>query len=753
MKHVFVFSLFLFLLQTVSAHNGSIRGSIFDAATRTPLVGVTVALDGPANARAYTDELGFYQFGSLPPGRYQVSMRYLGYRSATEQVEVRVDETTTVRTYLDVEPITLQNVDISPDPDVSRQTAQALDINLRPVATSQDILRMVPGLFIAQHAGGGKAEQIFLRGFDIDHGTDIALQVDGMPVNMVSHAHGQGYADLHFLIPETVERVQFAKGPYYADYGNLATAGHVGFQTKTALEKNFLTMQAGQFNTYRLAGGFKLLDKPEGARPQNAYLVTEYFFSDGYFDSPQAYNRFSTFLKFNTAVDANNYLSASLGAFTSRWDASGQVPDRAVRSGQIGRFGSIDDTEGGNTSRANLNLALSSLLNDGSLLKNRFFYSNYTFELYSNFTFFLNDPQNGDQIRQQEKRHLLGYSGSYSRTDRLGGTVWQTEAGVQFRYDASRNNELSHTVGRKTIAERRAFGDIDESNVAVYFDEKIRLGRYFTLNPGLRFDQFHFMYVDKLQPNYDRRIEAARLASPKLNAYFTPGDRVQIFALSGYGFHSNDTRVVVAQNGRDILPQALGYELGATVKVLPSLLATFSLWRLHLDQEFVYVGDEAVVEAGGKTTRQGFDLALRWQPAPWLFADADLNYAHARSDDAPEGENLIPLAAVWTSIGGLTIKLPNGLNGSLRYRYLGDRSANEDNSVAAPGYFLTDLVLNYTRPRFEVGITIQNLFDRDWNEAQFDTESRLFDEPDPVSEIHFTPGTPLSAVLRVGVFF
>ncbi|MFN0014811.1 MAG: TonB-dependent receptor [Saprospiraceae bacterium] len=753
MKHFLFFPLFLFFLNTLSGHNGSIRGSILEASTRAPLAGVAVTLKGSTGAQTYTDELGFYQFGSLPAGRYELNIRYLGYQGAIEQVDVRTDETSVVSTSLEVEPITLQNVDISPDPDISRQTVQALDISLRPVVTSQDILRMVPGLFIAQHAGGGKAEQIFLRGFDIDHGTDIALQVDGIPVNMVSHAHGQGYADLHFLIPETVNRVEFAKGPYYAGYGNLATAGHVGFQTKSALEKNFLAMQAGQFNTYRLAGGLNLLGKPNGPRTQNAYLVTEYFFSDGYFDSPQAYNRFSTFLKFNTAVDANNYLTASLSAFTSRWDASGQVPDRAVQTGQIGRFGSIDNTEGGNTSRANLNIALSSLLQDGSLLKSRFFYSNYTFELYSNFTFFLHDPLNGDQIRQQEKRNLIGYSGSYTRTDRIGGSTWQTEAGVQFRYDASHDNELSHTVGRKTILERRAFGDLNESNVAVYFDEKIQIGRFFSVNPGLRFDQFHFLYVDKLQANHDRRIETARLASPKLNAYFTPDDRVQVFALSGYGFHSNDTRAVVAQNGRNILPQALGYELGTTVKVLPSLLATISLWRLHLEQEFVYVGDEAVVEAGGKTTRQGFDLALRWQPVPWLFADADLNYAHGRSDDDPEGQNLIPLAAAWTSIGGLTFQLNNGLNGSLRYRSIGDRPANENYSVTAPGYFLADLVLNYTRPQFEVGITVQNLFNRNWNEAQFDTESRLFDEQAPVSEIHFSPGTPLSAVLRLGVFF
>ncbi|MCC6462359.1 MAG: TonB-dependent receptor [Saprospiraceae bacterium] len=754
MKTVFSFLFFFVLATTMWAdHNGSIRGSILDAVNKSPLAGVSVSLSGPLNSRGYTDELGFYQFNNLPAGAYTLKINYLGYAPFTEQVEVRDSETSTVKTFLEQAPIELKELEISADPEVNQQTIPALDIQLRPVNTAQDVLRMVPGLFIAQHAGGGKAEQIFLRGFDIDHGTDIALNVDGIPVNMVSHAHGQGYADLHFLIPELVDRVQFAKGPYYPGYGNLCTAGYVGFQTKNALEHNVLKITAGQFNNFRTVGAFKLLDKPDAARPQNAYLATEYAYSDGYFDSPQAYNRFSAFLKYNAALSANTYLNASASTFTSRWDASGQVPERAVASAQIGRFGAIDDTEGGQTSRSNLNFRLTTALPDGALLKNQLYYSQYAFELYSNFTFFLNDPVNGDQIRQKEQRQLLGYTGSYKRVDQWGAVQCETELGIQFRFDGVNDNELSRSKGRQTTTQRLALGDVNEYNFGVWVDEKIRLGKRFILNPGLRFDQFQFMYVDKLQETYDRKIETAQLASPKLNAWYTVNQRVQLFAHSGYGFHSNDTRVVVAQQGREILPRALGFEAGTTVKILPRLLVTLGAWRLHLNQEFVYVGDEAVVEPSGKTTRQGLDLAARWQLSSWLYADADLNYSFARADDTPEGENLIPLAAAWTSIGGLSFQLNNGLNGSMRYRYLGDRPANEDNSVVAKGYFLSDLVLNYTRKRFEIGLTVQNLFNREWNEAQFDTESRLFDEIEPVSEIHFTPGTPLNIAGHISLFF
>ena len=754
MKSILPFFLFLgFALPAFAYHNGSVRGSVIDAGSHSALAGVSVALSGPINGHTYTDELGYYQFNNLSAGHYQLVFNYLGFKSVSETLDVRDSETTAVKTFLESAPIELKDVVISSDPDVSRQAIPALDIKLRPVNTSQDVLRMVPGLFIAQHAGGGKAEQIFLRGFDLDHGTDIALDVDGIPVNMVSHAHGQGYADLHFLIPEIVDRVQFAKGPYYAPYGNLCTAGYVDFQTKNALDQNLLQVSAGQFNTFRTVGAFKLLDKTDGARPQHAYLATEYAYSDGYFDSPQAYNRFSTYLKYNTAINPNTFLNVSAGAFSSRWDASGQIPERAVESGLIGRFGAIDSTEGGNTNRANLNFRIHSVLPDGSLLKNQFYYSRYAFELYSDFTFFLHDPVNGDQIRQKEQRNLVGYHGLYERNDQWGGTKWQTGLGADFRFDGIKDDELSHTAGRQTVLERKALGDVNEYNFALYLDEKIHIGQHVILNPGLRFDRFQFLYIDKLQTAYDRKIQTAGLASPKLNAYYTFNDRVQGFANAGYGFHSNDTRVVVAQNGKNILPRALGFEAGAAVKVLPRLLLTVGAWRLHLDQEFVYVGDEAVVEPSGKTSRQGLDLALRWQLRSWLFADADLNYTYARADGTPEGENYIPLAADLTSIGGLSFECKNGLNGSLRYRFIGDRPANERNSVVAKGYFLSDAVFNYTGKRVEIGLAVQNLFDRQWNEAQFDTESRLLLETAPVSEIHFTPGTPRNVVGHVSLFF
>jgi outer membrane receptor protein involved in Fe transport len=238
-----------------------------------------------------------------------------------------------------------------------------------------------------------------------------------------------------------------------------------------------------------------------------------------------------------------------------------------------------------------------------------------------------------------------------------------------------------------------------------------------------------------------------------LNLNYQASQNVTLFVRSGTGFHSNDTRVVVAQDGKEILPRAYGLDIGGDFKLSPSLLLHAALWRLDLDQEFVYVGDEGIVEPSGKTKRQGIDASIRYQINSWLFADVDFNITKPRVKDVPDGENYIPLAPMLTSIGGLTVKSAYGLNGSLRYRYIGDRPANEVNSVVAEGSFIVDAVVNYARKTWEAGLSIENLFDRPWKEAQFNTESKLQDEPTPVEEIHFTPGTPFSLRLRITKYF
>ncbi len=632
--------------------------------------------------------------------------------------------------------ISLDEVVITPEVN-SLQLISDIDVQTTPVNSSQDILRKVPGLFIGQHAGGGKAEQIFLRGFDIDHGTDINLTVDGLPVNMVSHAHGQGYADLHFVIPETIENVDFGKGPYYEDKGNFTTAGYVDFRTKETLGNSTIKLEGGQFDTYRLLGMFNVLNTAK----HNAYVASEYLSTDGFFDSPQNFDRINVFGKYTGFVSEYDKLGFTISHFTSEWDASGQIPQRAVDSGLISRFGAIDDTEGGNTSRTNFSMNYDKILDEKSTLKSNVYWSAYDFELYSNFTFFLEDPVNGDQIRQKEDRNIFGLNSEYQRTfstDKLEGT-WQ--AGISLRNDQSKDNELSRTLNRTETLEQIQLGDINETNVAGYLGADINFEKW-TFNPSVRVDYFDFKYNDRLLDAYQTQEETKAIVSPRLNVFYNPSKRLQLYAKAGKGFHSNDTRVVVAQQGETILPSALGADVGFVWKPTSKMLLNVAYWYLYLEQEFVYVGDAGIVEPSGETERQGIELSYRYQILPWLFWNLDTNYTYARSIEEPSGQDYIPLAPDFTLSSGLSIIHKSGLFSNINVRHINDRPANEDNSIVAEGYTVTDLSAGYRWDKLSLGIQIQNLFDIEWNETQFATESRLQNEAQSFEEIHFTPGTP-----------
>ncbi|HEY8387738.1 MAG TPA: TonB-dependent receptor [Parasegetibacter sp.] len=751
MTKLFVKTLFLvnlfFSALNLFAQNTPKGFYVVNIESKVPVRYVSVQNDDKSFSTT-SDENGFVNLKSLPSANTKLHLSCIGYEHQifylSSSIEKIIYLTPRVSSLAEV------NITASSENGIFR-TISDLDIHLRPINNSQEILRMVPGLFIGQHAGGGKAEQIFLRGFDIDHGTDIRLTVDGMPVNMVSHAHGQGYADLHWTIPELIEKVNFNKGPYFTDKGNFTTAGFVEFKTRDFLENNFVKAEGGQFNTFRGLAGINLIESRKDRRDQSLYFAGEASFTKGYFDSPQNFYRYNGVIKYHGSISANSTMTASLTGFTSSWDASGQIPDRAVEAGLIGFYGAIDDTEGGRTSRYNANLQMLTNLKDGGSLRNQFFYSRYDFELYSNFTFYKEDPDNGDQIRQKEDRNILGYNGSYQNQFFIGKTITETRVGIQLRYDDVNNIELTRTRNRKENTNEIMLGDVGEFNGAVYASQRLEFSGNFDVTAGARVDYFNNRYNDKLAGELLKTNSF--IVSPKLKFNIRLNDKVQLYLYNGRGFHSNDTRVAVAQYGKKVLPPAYGSDLGGVFKIGKNLVVQSALWYLWLDQEFVYVGDEGVVEAGGRTRRIGFDLSARYEIIRNLFLDGDLSLARPRALDVEKAESYLPLAPRFTSVGGITYRKQSGWNGSLRYRYMGDRPANEDNSVIAKGYFVVDAAINYTRKKWEAGLSVQNLFNTKWKETQFDTESRLQFEPDPVSEIHFTPGTPFFARLSLTVFF
>ena len=747
---IFIFSLILISINDFFAQN--LKGIyVLNEITKKPISSVLIS-DFNDGFQEVSDENGFVSLQNFNSENQKIYVSGIGYEKEEFNLNSIKKEKDFGYIFLNPKVVSIAEVQLKNFVKNNIfQTISDLDIHLRPINNSQEILRSVLGLFIGQHAGGGKAEQLFIRGFDVDHGTDVSISVDGIPVNMVSHAHGQGYADLHFVIPEFIDKVNFDKGPYFAEKGNFTTAGFVDFKTKDFLENNFAKLEVGQFKTYRGVLGLNLLKNNKEIKDHSLFLATEAYFTDGYFDSPQDFNRFNGMLKYHGKLNDNNFLTAYLSGLSSKWNASGQIPDRAIEDGTIGWFGAIDDNEGGKTSRYNFTANMKSYLNNGGKFTNQIFYSKYQFELYSNFTFFLNDPINGDQIRQKEDRNLYGFNSTYEKSTKIFGFKSETIAGIQLRYDDVNDLELSRTKDRTITTEALKFGDVNEMNFGAFWSQKIALNQNFDITPSIRFDYFDNQYNDKL---LQQKLKSnSNIFSPKLRMNYRFNENVQLYSYFGKGFHSNDTRVAVVENGKKVLPPALGADFGGVFKIGKKLILQSAVWYLWLDQEFVYVGDEAVVEEGGKTERMGIDITARYEIYQNWFADFNLSIAKPRSLNVPADENLIPLAPKLVSTGGITYRKEMGFNGSLRYRLMGDRPANEDNSVVAKGYFVWDGTVNYTTKKWELGVSVQNIFNVKWKETQFDTESRLYNEIQPVSEIHFTPGTPFFGKLSYTYFF
>jgi outer membrane receptor protein involved in Fe transport len=635
---------------------------------------------------------------------------------------------------------------------------RAADFQLRPRNSAQDMLRIVPGLFIAQHAGGGKAEQIFLRGFDCDHGTDINISVDDAPVNMVSHGHGQGYADLHFVIPETIERVDVAKGPYFARFGDLATAGSVVFNTFDALKENIVKVETGTadysseikdraFSTVR---ALALVQAPFSTDNFNTYFGVEAYKTNGYFDLPQDFHRLNLIAKSTGNIGDDGKLSATLLGFNSSWNANGQIPERAVNEGIISRFGSIDSSEGGNTNRTSAIVKYTTGgANPFSITSSL---TKYNFQLWSDFTFFATDSLHGDEIEQTDNRTIFSARAEKQITSFAGDAVLQTHIGANIRNDNIFVG-LYHDTARARLS-TTVNAHVVQSQIGPYAEQEI-IFPGIRIQAGLRADYFHFNVANtdanaEVQPSGD---VAKIVASPKLNVAIPVGDEITFFGNSGFGFHSNDARAVVLTKTDNVLPRAFGAEFGTRLgKISDFVSGSVSLWRLDLESEYVWNGDDGTTSSLGRTRRQGLDFELRVTPTHWLAFGGDMTISKGWLRDAPVGQNYIPLAPNLTMTANIMTHFDNFF-GALRLRMIDDRPANDDNSIIATGYSVFDLSTSYRINSIEIFANVENLFNVAWNEAQFDTDARLRGESGITSDLHFTAGTPRALKIGVGYRF
>ncbi|MGH7579140.1 MAG: TonB-dependent receptor, partial [Gemmatimonadales bacterium] len=725
----------------------TIRGTVTAAADSAPVADAVIRLIRPATGRfTHTSAAGRFEL-AVPAGEASLLVAGIGY--APDTVRVGPDDRRIV-IWLQESAFALDPITVSAEPTYSAASSRIireLDFRLRPRETAQELLRLAPGLVIAQHAGGGKAEQIFLRGFDVDHGTDVAVSVDGVPVNMVSHGHGQGYADLHFITPEAVQLGEVRKGAYDAEDGNFATAGSVNLRTRDRIASAGAEARAGTYNT---AHGIVMTPFGGPASEAGGYVMLSGHYTDGPTISPQRYQRLNAFARFTAPVGGGAEVVASASGFDSRWFASGQIPSRAVASGAISRFGSIDDSEGGRTSRYDLSLGARSTRGAERRWEARAYAVKYDFDLFSNFTFFLDDPVDGDGINQTDDRWIAGANAWYSLPSRAAGIEGRTTIGVGGRSDWT-DVGLNRSVGREP-GEARVDARVSEQHGFTWIKQDLRLAPRLRLQLGLRADLFRFDVLDRLEGTesdlaHVSGIRTEGIVSPKANLALELSPSTSVFANLGAGFHSNDARgVIQAASGDRVLPRALGAELGSRYVWTGGSIA-ISGWALDLQSELTYVGDVGTTEPSGRTRRIGLDLEGRVRLADWLWADADLNLSRGRFRDEPRGADLVPLAPTLTSTGGLTVQGLGNFRGGIRYRHIGHRSADESNSIRALGATLAEVFAGYRVGGVDLVLAVDNLFDVDWNEAQFATTSRLRDEPAEVTELHFTPGSRRSVQL------
>ncbi|MCB1215570.1 MAG: TonB-dependent receptor plug domain-containing protein, partial [Deltaproteobacteria bacterium] len=624
-------------------------------------------------------------------------------------------------------------------PAASKKTYSKDILELRPHVTINQLLEVVPGLTVIQHAGGGKATQYYLRGFDADHGTDIRFELDGLPINLVSHGHGQGFTDLNFIIPELVESLETDKGPYQADQGDFATAGSVAFKLKKEIKANEFAFSGGRFNTWRGLGLWgDTWDR------HAFYFASEVYATDGPFENDE------NFLKLNLwgrghFHQGNWETTLTTSFYQGDWNASGQIPLPLVESGVLSRFGSLDPSEGGQTRRFQFYAESQWTPSDRQQLKILPYYYHYDFNLFSNFTFFLEDPVNGDQIEQRDDREVFGLKLDYERIDEWKKVTFKSRMGGGFRLDWI-TNSLNHTVEREFLSSMVS-NHIRQLNPYFFLEEDFQLTSWFRLVAGLRWDSIYLKVEDLL----DQGVEGSHFGQiwqPKLSMIFSPHQKLDVFLNFGRGFHSNDARGVVDPvQSASLFAGAWGGELGFRLKPKPGLEVSVAAWLLHLESELVFVGDAGTTEPSDASLRTGVETEVSWKILPWLWAYGNFTWTHGQLLGVPSGLDAIALAPSWTLGAGLSADHSSGFYGSLSLDAIGDRPANEDNSLRAEGFMIWNLMAGYRfknlkifpnpESRLALQVDVINLFNAHYRSAQFATTSRPVAGGAVVDDIHF----------------
>ncbi|MFO1338215.1 MAG: TonB-dependent receptor plug domain-containing protein [Burkholderiaceae bacterium] len=621
----------------------------------------------------------------------------------------------------------------------SQGTIRAELLKSRPALRPGEVLEFVPGVIVTQHSGDGKANQYFLRGFNLDHGTDFATTVAGMPVNMPSHGHGQGYSDLNFLMPELVDRIEYRKGPYFATHGDFASAGAADIVYKTRLDAPFAQLTLGE-NAYVRGVAAGSADLGTGTALLGAL---EWMGNDGPWTVPEGLRRTNAVASLSTGTRAWGG-SASLMGYDARWTATDQVPQALIDGGRLpdgrpfGRFDSLDPSDGGSTSRYSLSGEWHRR-GDADESQVSAYAMRYRLKLFSNFTYALQRPDTGDQFSQQDSRSVFGLKASQAWSHSLVGLDARSELGLQLRGDDARVG-LYDTQARRITATTRV-DDVQETMASLYGQSQLTLTPWLRSLVGLRADSARFR-VDSLTKAANSGRTSDSQVSPKLTLVAGPWAKTEFFVNAGRGLHSNDARGATAtvdpKCARDTPDQdcsvpkvpglvaSRGWELGTRTEAVPGLQSSLALWQLKFDSELVYVGDAGATEASGASTRRGVEWNNRWTPSEHFLLDADLAWTHARFANGDRIPNAVDAVA---SVAA-TVKDIGAWSASLQWRYLGSGALVEDNSVRSHPSSTFNLratrqLRDWTGWNAEATLDVFNLFDAQVDDIQYLYEWKL----------------------------
>ena len=613
------------------------------------------------------------------------------------------------------------------------------DLAKRPLLRPAELVETVPGVIATQHSGDGKANQYFLRGFNLDHGTDFSVWVDGMPVNMPTHGHGQGYADLNFLIPELVDSVRYRKGPYFADKGDFSAAGGVDMQLVDVLPEPLVQVTGGSFDYGRaLAAGTRSVG--EG----RLTAALDLFHNDGPWDRGEDYDGGRALLRFQRG-DAARGFSLTAQGYDASWLSSDQIPQRAIDSGLIGAYGLIDPSDRGSSSRYSLS-AETHRGDADALTRLSGYLVAYDLNLFSNFTYFLDDPDDGDQFEQKDRRVVGGFEASRTWLRSWGRREVETSAGLQVRGD-----DIDNGLFRSRDARRTATVRADQVRLltgGVYAESLVHWSDKVRPRLGLRADVYEADVDSSLAANSGSANDV--LLSPKLSLALGPWKQTEIYLNAGSGFHSNDARgatiridPVTGETAERVQPlvRARGADVGFRTTAIPGLQTTLTVFVLKLDSELVFVGDGGSTEASRPSRRQGIEWTNFYRVNDWVTVDLDATLADAQfTDDDPAGDK-IPGAIGRTVAAGISVGEGRKLFGGLRWRYFGDAALIEDGSVRARSSSLVNGRIGYAFPNgLSLTLDAFNLLDSEASDIQYFYASRLPGEPvEGVEDIHFHP--------------